>query len=283
MLRPIFGRKKPVVNEGAAGLAPTPPKAEGSYNLPWRDLPEGGGCNMAVAELIHNLPVFLQDKDGRTHAESVLAAAGAIAGYAAQVSFWAQRAEGLLPADEPVAEATTQDGRIFLFGDGINRMLAPSNAEESRWKLWSIAAGNAIASGVPRDQLPDLGAMFGVVASQIGGEEEGFPRFEDAHRPMASAGVLLIALWPRVKSILLQDGKALNTEPGRLGPVPHRLWYSVTAYAAGTLIAKTAAVTPPCTGLAIVMQTAIYGSKLGWQAIDPALPPQPRGKPFPRD
>jgi hypothetical protein len=181
-----------------------------------------------------------------------------------------------------LAEATTQDGRVFLFGDGINRMLAPGNAEESRWKLWSVAVGNAVARGVPQDQLPDLGEMFSVVAAQIGGDEEGLPRFESNHRPIAPAGALLIALWPRVKSILRQDGVALGTAPGRLGPVPQRLWYAVTAYAAGTLIAKTAAATPPRTGLAIVMQMAIYGSKLGWQAIDPELPPQPRGQPFPR-
>jgi len=281
MLKPIFGRKK--VGGDAAATNSGNAQEQGSSGLPWRNLPEGGGCNMAVGELIHNLPRFLQDKDGRTHVETLLAAAGVIAGYAAQVSFWIQRAEGGLPADGPIAEATTKDGRIFLFGDAINNMLVPSSPEENRWKLWTIAAGNTVASGIPETLLPDLGRMFSAVAAQIGGEEEGFPRFDGSYRPRYPAGVLLIGLWPRVKSILRQNGTALGTGPGKLGPVPERLWYTVTAYAAGTLIAKTAKIVPPDICLAIVMQMAIYGSKLGWQAIDPELLPAPRGAPFPRD
>lgn len=281
MLKPIFGRKK--VGGDAAPIDPGKGQEQGSSGLPWQSLPEGGGCNMAVGELIYNLPRFLQDKDGRTHVETLLSAAGVAAGYAAQVSFWTQRAEGRLSADAPVAEATTRDGRIFLFGDAINTMLVPSSPEENRWKLWTIAAGSAVASGLPENLLPDLGGMFSVVAAQIGGEEEGFPRLEGSYRPMYPAGALLIGLWPRVKSILRQDGTALGTGPGRLGPVPERLWPAVTAYAAGTLIAKTSTVVPPHICLAIVMQMAIYGSKLGWQAIDPELLPSPRGAPFPRD
>jgi hypothetical protein len=66
-------------------------RTEQLEEFPWKDDAKNFiGCNFAYGDLMNNLPRFLT-VEGRIHAETFVAASGAIAGFAAQQTLLAQR------------------------------------------------------------------------------------------------------------------------------------------------------------------------------------------------
>jgi hypothetical protein len=74
-------------------------------------------------------------------------------------------------------------------------MLFPMTEAEAGLRLWSVAAGGAIAAGLNASELPKLENMFKHVSQTLGGELEGFPSLSE-HRPQAPARELLQQFWP---------------------------------------------------------------------------------------
>ena len=93
--------------------------------LPWAGWPDEIGCNFAAGHLVRNLGVPLTI-EGRLHAETLMCAAGAIAGWGAHRSLMTGARTG-----QQVSMVTLNDGRTMLYGDAINDMLT-SSAPPSR-------------------------------------------------------------------------------------------------------------------------------------------------------
>jgi len=131
----MFGKKPP--------KPPEPPKPSGDA-LPWAGWPDEIGCNFALGHLIQNLPVVLT-VDGRLHAETLMCAAGAIAGMGARVSLMADpNLRALRATPDAFVIVDLKDGRQFLYGDAINGMLTSDDPLVAPMRVWNMLAGTAI-------------------------------------------------------------------------------------------------------------------------------------------
>ncbi len=268
MFDKFFGRKDNSDTEKPAPGAP-PTRAIDSSQYPWTGQPDEVACNLALGHLYHNLKLRLTI-DGRIHAETLVAAAGAVAGFAAQRALFARiaatRDEAVLGQLQLV---TTASGATYVFGEPLNQSLFGHSDEEARERLWPHAAGGAVAAGLAAAQLPDLSAMFAHVSRVLGGENEGLPSVPQ--RPHLPARELLKGVWPVAKMCF--TGSLPGSEVGaRFGPVSRRFWPAIAAHAAGSLIREVGPVLDPASALVIAMESAIYASKLDPATIDPAEP-----------
>lgn len=255
----IFGRKKTADIPGSRGSGGTPPPPGAQpVGFPWRELPEAGACNLAVADIINNFATSFQTEGQRVHAETMLSGLGGVTGFAAQIALRSLIASGARTT-EGLQNITLNDGRQFMFGDPLNNILVKADPALHSLGLWPLATGAALQSGLAETNLPDLGKQFQAVSERLGTTDEGFPKLDNSHRPASATAELMKRSWPYTKMMLCQ---AYPQKPGPLGPVPPLLWPAVTAHAAATLLRKTAAVLDARLGLEILMQSAIYGSKL---------------------
>lgn len=229
-------------------------------NFPWKNEPDEIACNLALGDLVNNLTRRLT-VNGRVHAETLLASIGAIAGFAAQRAlFAAETAEQ--PAMRDIHIATTKSGGRYFFGEPLNRALFPSSDADAYLKLWSLAAGGAVAAGLTASDLPKPEDMFGHVSHALGGDLEGLPSLRE-HRPQAGAQELLKLFWPLATMCFQGE---LSGAGAKSGAVSQRWRPVIAAYAANRFIRDARSVLLPAESLTIVMETAIYASKL-----DPAV------------
>jgi len=260
----MFGRKKvkPEKPTGAGtSLTLNEPQQEPAPNFPWAREQSATACNFAAGNLANNLAQRVTI-NGRVHAETYVAASGAIAGFAAQHSFLATADKLAL---EQMQMATTESGDKYLFGEPLNNMLVATAEAEGRSRVWSVAAGAAVSAGMPMDRLPNLGEMFGHVSSQIG-EMQGFLHsVAENYRPQVPVVDLLRHVWPMAAHFFAADFDELHR---RHGPVPREWWGPVAAYVSGRPITEVKDVLEPAVALAILMETAIYTSKVDRARIE---------------
>ena len=234
-------------------------------DFPWKDAPDVIACNLALGDLVNNLPRRLT-VEGRVHAETLLASIGAIAGFAAQRAFFAESVENEGRAAREIKIAMTASGVKYFFGEPLNRTLFPTTEAEAGLRLWSVAAGGAIAAGLNASELPKLENMFKHVSQTLGGELEGLPSLSN-HRPQAPARELLPQFWPL--AMMCFNGELSGTV-AKSGAVSQRWRPIIAAYAANTFIRKVQSVLGPANAIVIVMETAIYTSKLDPAVIEKA-------------
>ncbi len=236
--------------------------------LPWKDAPDAVACNFALGNLVTNLPRRLT-VDGRIHAETYMSAVGAIAGYAAQRTLFA--------ATPPVAgvninRARVTSGAQYWLGDSLNAMLVPRTAADSNRCVWSLAAGGAVSAGLPREKIPNLDAMFKHVVANLGKPEEGRSSVPAKHQAHLAARDLLKAVWP-IAAICF-SGKI----PGatrEFGAVPAAWWSAVAAQAANRPIQDVKSVLAPAIALTLLLESAIYCSKLDEAVVETGVMAQP--------
>jgi hypothetical protein len=191
--------------------------------------------------------------EGRVHAETYVAASGAIAGYAAQHSLKEQDSFAHLHV------ATTSSGEKYLFGDPLNDMLFAKTDVEAPGRVWPQAAGAAVSVGLSASRLPPLDDMFGHVSASLGGPLEGLPSTGPSHQPLAPVRKLLEFNWPHVARLLAGDFDDLHRQ---FGPVPRQWWCAVAAFATSRPIIDVKDVLDPAIALRILMESAIYASKV---------------------
>jgi hypothetical protein len=231
--------------------------------LPWKGTPDEVACNLAFGHLVGNLPRRLT-VDGRIHAETCVSAVGAIAGYAAQRTLFA-RTPPIIGVN--INQVGVTSGEHFWFGDALNNMLVPQTVAEGTRCVWSLAAGGAVSAGIPPQDIPDLGAMFKFVASTIGGPNEGrssVPAEHQAHQP---ARDLLRVVWP-VAAVCF-SGKfpgASHEWP----EAPVSWWSAIAAQASNRPIQDVKNVLRPDIALKLLMESAIYCSKLDQSKVEGA-------------
>jgi hypothetical protein len=241
--------------------------------FPWAGQPDEIGCNFAFGHLMRNLPGRLTTPGNRLHAETLLAAAGAVAGLAAQISLLADPV-GLAraKADGQLLDAKFKDGRVFLYGDALNNMPFTNDVALARSRVWNCLVAGALAKGLDASAIPDVDAMFRHVTSSLGSEREGFPSTPAAHQPLMPARDLLKIVAPVSLACLTGEIDAITDKNNFRAFEPS--WVAVTAQmAANQLMAATQALAPGLC-ITIAMESAIYASKLRGDDTRP-LQPQP--------
>ena len=259
----MFGKKK-------SGKPPEPPRSPppssggeerpAGSELPWATWPDVIGCNFAFGHLVRNFTVPLT-VDGRVHAETMMCAAGAVAGACAHISLLADKA-AMQRAQHPggISIVTLNDGRNLMFGDAINDMLVSNDPALAPQRAWNIMAGASISAGLAEADLPPLEHMFAHVTKSLGGPREGFPSVEDKHQPHHSAQEVLKRVWGLAHDCLTGEIDEVCRKNGFAAAKTS--WSAVTARAAGRMLTECAAVLSPRTALIIGMESAIYASKL---------------------
>jgi hypothetical protein len=226
--------------------------SSGGAKFPWADDPACIACNLAAGNLANNLASWVE-REGRVHAETYVAASGAIAGYAAQQSLSAQ------DSSAPLQVVTTSSGEKYLFGDPLNDMFFARTEAETTGRVWPRAAGTAMSLGVPLSRLPGTDDMFSHVSQSLGGPLEGRPSTGPAHQPIVPVRQLLALCWPNVARLFKADFDEVHRG---FGPVPPDWWCAVAASATSRPITDVKDVLDPVIALTILMESAIYASKL---------------------
>jgi len=221
-------------------------------------------CNLALCDIRNTLRAMLT-MGGRLHIESYLAATGLLAGFAAQRALFERLSR--LPAQRRLGQvvvATTRAGDKFFFGDLLNDALIARCEEEKRLKIWPLAFDAAISAGMRRSLAPRLETLFGYVAGGI--SRPFFPSADP--KPAASAKPLLKLFWPLARQAF--DGKLTAQRlPEEQPKVVNHHWRPVIlSFVAVDCLLEAAKTMPPAKALAILMESAIYGSKVDPAAVE---------------
>jgi hypothetical protein len=118
---------------------------------PWTGTRDAVACNYALGHLGHNLRQRLTI-EGRIHAETYISAVGAIAGYAAQRTLFAETPPVVGVNINRVAVAS---GEQYWFGDTLNYMLVPKTHRPRGIDVsghWHSVARRMLASNLTRYQ-----------------------------------------------------------------------------------------------------------------------------------
>lgn len=107
--------------------------------------------------------------------------------------------------------------------------------------------------------MPDVRPTFAHVAGTIGGEKEGTTSVPDRQFQLPTLELLQIA-WPLALRCFNGELSGKVLKPPVI--VSQRWWPAITAITANKMIRDVAGVLPPLDALTIVMETAIYASKL---------------------
>ncbi len=194
------------------------------------------------------------------HAQTLLVAAGALVGFAAQNAALEQgellTSRRDLVGPESLMLRKTKDAQRFLAGRWINAPLLLGYGHGFPLQRFVIQA--AAAGGVKRTEFPDYWEMERRVAkTALDGE---FGRLEpgEGREALGRPQDLLRVLWPTARKVMV----------------------------AARLIAQTSEVVPPRIAADLVMEGAFIASKLDPELGDPGrwtLAPGPRGLQIARD
>jgi hypothetical protein len=253
----------------AAPKTRVPPRETDMAGVPWRADEDAVECDEAAANLLTALPRRLT-LNGVVHAETCLAAIGAIAGLAVQRALFQQLTERDDTATlKQIRSARTRTGIEYFSGEPLNRMLVPARGARTGG-IWPLVAAGALKVGLPRHQLPDLGEMFAHVARNLAADGEGWPSIPE-HQPHMNGREMLQIVWPVAMDCF--HGRAPDSFPHQ--PTAMRRWPAIAGCVAGELIRQTASILHPRTGLIIVMESAIYASKIRPASVYAARPAPP--------
>lgn len=229
--------------------------------FPWAGQPDEIGCNFAFGHLVRGLPDLLADEQGRINAETLMCAAGAIAGFGAHISLISDPAAwNAAAAAGKINIVKMNDDRELLFGDAINDMLSSADAHIAPKRVWNVLAGTAISNGASAAALPDLGEMFAHVARSLGSDDEGRPSVPELNQPHLSVREILVAVGPFAVKCL--TGKISETTARQGFAASETSWVAVTAHAAASQLSDVSGVLDPLIAARIAMESAIYASKL---------------------
>jgi hypothetical protein len=228
---------------------------------PWRKTLDEVACNLALGHLIENLPRRLTT-NGRIHAETYISAVGAIAGYAAQRTLFAE-APPVMGVN--INRVGVTSGEQYWFGDALNFMLVPRTDADANRCVWALAAGGAMSAGMQGQQMPGLDAMFKHVAATIGGTGEGKSSVGEKHQAHLPARELLKVVWPLALKCFSGKFPGASRE---YPAAPVKWWSAIAAYASNRPIRDVKDVLPPHVALILLMEAAIYCSKLDQSKIE---------------
>lgn len=261
----IFGSRGVSASSVGSGPASTQENQikTAANELPWKNAPDEVPCNFALGHLVRNTQARLT-VDGRIHAETYISAVGVIAGYAAQRTLFAESPPVM---GVNINRVGTKSGEQYWMGDTLNDMLMPRTQAEVNRCVWSLAAGGAVSAGIQPQQMPKVEAMFKHVASTIGGADEGKSSVPAQHQAQLPMRDLLKAVWPL--AVMCFSGK-FPGESREYGAAPVAWWSAIAAQAASRPIREVKDVLSPDIALTLLMESAIYCSKLDQSKVEGA-------------
>lgn len=202
-----------------------------------------------------NVAKFLMDhyRDAQgISAETILSAAGALAGFAAQQAIW----EGVvrprkMGAAQAFVRVSTKSGETYYFGDFLNTILA--STKEGQLSIWRLVAGAAVQAGA--QPLPPLEPLFAQCAEAVGTPDFGKPKLP-CNLVLQELPRDALRHWQSVKTILIAAGVQPLHWPLEIGVVAQKL------------IFQTREEISAADGVLVVMQAAISMSR-----VDPKTVP----------
>jgi hypothetical protein len=199
---------------------------------------------------------------------TMLSAAGALVGFASQNAaleqgeLLTQRPDLVQPKSLLMYESKEEER--FLLGSWINAPLLLGYGHA--FPMLSFLAKAAGAAGLRGADFPDVNAIERRVAAAI--KEPGFGSVPepDGHRLAAPPCDLLRALWPGTRKALAAPMPVhLPNEPA----LDEAHWPILLSIVAGKLITLTKTVLDPGAAVALVLESALIGSRLDPERIDP--------------
>jgi hypothetical protein len=232
------------------------PFSRADLRLPWE--PESAQrAQLATAALKQ----LLLQRVVRRGSQTLLVAAGALAGFAAQNAALEQgelltRRRDLV-APESLMLRVAEDGRRYLLGRWINASVLLGYGHAFPLQRFAVQA--AAQAGVKRSQFPDFWEMERVIAKAAA--EPGFGTMAEApgREPLARPQDVLRALWPGARRIMVAP---MPIDYADEPPLHEAHWCVLMAKLAGQLQAQASPGVDPLVAAGIVMEAAIIASKL---------------------
>ena len=211
---PFGKRKTPPGQPNPPSERPTAQSAPPSPSAAMAEPPEFPGARRVTPDVIEfgdgeptadgatRITSFLNQEYRGQGWETILSAAGALAGFAAQQALW----EGLVRPGKASAEqlfmrVTTKSGETFFFGDLLNKVLASMTPGEL--SVWRLVAAGAALSGA---KVPSLQPLFERATETAGTLEFGTPAYLTKLQ-LKEPPWQALRHWPRIKTILVTAGK----------------------------------------------------------------------------
>jgi len=218
-------------------------------------------------------------------APSLLVAAGALVGFAAQNSALEQgellTARRDLVAPESLMLRRAKTGHRFLAGRWINAPLLLGYGHG--FPLQRIVIQAAAAAGVKRTDFPDYWELERQVAKRAAAGDLGWLDDIEGGARAIRPQDLLRPLWATARRIMVAPMPLeMSDEP----MMNEAHWPVAMGVVAARIIAQTTQTVAPLTAANLVMEGAIIASKLDPELIDPGrwtLAPGPRGLQIVRD
>jgi hypothetical protein len=261
-------------------------KAPGSparqERFPWE--PESvNRANLVAAALRQVLLQKIPSTDVR--AQSLMVAAGALVGFAAQNGALEQgellAARRDLVAPESLMLRKSKDGQRYLAGRWINAALLLGYGHGFPLQRFVVQA--ASRAGAERTDFADYWELERNIAKAAAeGEFDRLAASED-RVALARPQDLLRVLWPTARRMLTAPmPMEFKDEP----PLHEAHWPAILGVVTARLITHAAKVVPPPLAAGLVMEGAIIASKLDPDLVDRGrwiLAPGPRGLQITRD
>jgi len=264
-------------------VAHAAPAQSQAIRYPWTGTDDQIVVNLAIGSLRETLIRRLTTERG-VHAETMLVAIGAIAGFAAQCAVEERIKKRDIPGatkDMPREElgklmydkglavvVMAKSGEKYQFGDLLNGYLV-KQATTVNYHLFGMLAGTAVQMGVKYEELPDAIPMFSHASKTIGTPEYGILHPPKPLSPQYTPHEALKQFWPEVKFIFERTDGQRIVDPAKGRNVKPEYWPLVSALVAQQLLQWTKDIIDPRIGVALIMESAIVMSK-----VDPASVPQ---------
>ena len=245
--------------------------------FPWE--PVSARRGRIASEALRQMLMRRLKGDHGVHAQTLLAAAGALVGFAAQNAALEQ-GEILslrrdLVAPQSLLLHRSPKGERFLFGSWVNAPLLAGYGHGAPLQRFLTNAGEA--AGLSKGEMPDFRGIEARVSASVGEAAFGTLVTPRGHRPAAQPHELLKALWPQTRrTILAPLPLEFPDEPA----LHEAHWPILASVVAGALVTKSMGKAPPDIALTIVMEAAVIAARTDPQVIDPnrwALSPGPKG------
>lgn len=235
--------------------------------FPWQPASEVRG-NMAVGNLRDMILKVLANDQG-VHVETLMAALGALHGFAAQNAalkrVYETRKLGEVIPESSIALVKTVDNKRYLFGEWINQSIFYT--EENDLSLERIALGTASAMGIELTELVNSAELAGQIAETIGSAEFGSSTVIPDHHPHQSAISLLKDLWQLCIDVMELDVPADKQEPA----LKEEHWPAIISVVIAQVLEMTKDVLNARLSVQLLIESAIITAK-----IDPGLVPSSR-------
>lgn len=223
MFGKLFGKKK----------APAPsPKSNDPMDV----------VRIAAKQVDVLLQTALKTEKG-VHAQSLMCAVGALAGYACQDAVRALYQSNNVPEEKIFRLLTTETGLHYLFGDDLDKPLM-----YDKLSVWSLLGGMAQHNGCT--ELPDPKEMLSYASGLFGDKQYGAALRVDAqHQPHENPIMYLLHFWSKAHAIVKEHCH---------NPIA---WPLVYASLGQELMTQYASVVDPKTALILMMESAVFTSK----------------------